>query len=590
MTRTTIRPCSDCGHLNRGTAQFCQVCGAALPTRNPTVSDTQPFALPLAPQPPSAIPSSDTRPLSEASVAFAPLPEGALLHDGRYVVLELRDSNEHSNMYLVEDIASVRLCSNCRTETFNPQERFCSSCGADLSDIEPLHLRYLVRESVDEQAFATETQLLEMRLEHPALLLPHDTFVEAPYGSPRHYLVEPEFTPPLATALPVPQGLSLVLEWGTSLAQAMDHLHRHYVTLREVSLKQIAMPGKKAHWTHLSAATVIPPEAHSTAESHFAQDVRGLASVLTYLTAGPRQEIPAQMPEQATRAFSQALTGPTGLTAAAFATAMENALQEIRRPASVTLLIGQRTDVGQERSLNEDSLLTLKISPVYRSTGKPVGLYAVADGMGGHAAGDVASRAAIQTIGRRATGEILLPATVETSLPDPQEWLAATAEIANQKIYDQRKVAGTDMGTTLVMALFVGAAATIANIGDSRAYLLTQDEILQITTDHSLVERLVATGQITKAEAARHPQRNVIYRVVGDRPRTEVDLFKQQLVPGEALLLCSDGLSGMVPDEQIWRIWRTSTSPQEACDRMVEAANQAGGVDNISVVIVQVSY
>jgi protein phosphatase len=429
-----------------------------------------------------------------------------------------------------------------------------------------------------------------MHLEHPALLLPHDTFVEAPYGSPRHYLVEPEFTPPLATALPVPQGLSQVLEWGTSLAQAMDHLHRHYVTLREVSLKQIAMPGKKAHWTHLSAATVIPPEAHSTAESHFAQDVRGLASVLAYLTTGPRQEIPAQMPEQAARAFSQALTGPTGLTAAAFATAMENALQEIRRPASVTLLIGQRTDVGQERSLNEDSLLTLSISPVYRSTCKPLGLYAVADGMGGHAAGDVASRAAIQTIGRRATSEILLPATVDTSLPDPQEWLVATAEAANQKVYDQRKAAGTDMGTTLVMALFVGAAATIANIGDSRAYLLTQDEILQITTDHSLVERLVATGQITKAEAARHPQRNVIYRVVGDKPRTEVDLFKQQLVPGEALLLCSDGLSGMVPDEQIWRIWRTSTSPQEACDRMVEAANQAGGVDNITVVIVQVSH
>jgi serine/threonine protein phosphatase PrpC len=590
MTRTMTRPCSDCGYLNRGTAQFCQVCGAALPTRNPTVPDTQPFALPLAPQPPSAIPSSDTRPLSEASVAFAPLPEGALLHDGRYIVLELCDSSEHLNIYLVEDIVLVRLCSNCRTETFNSQERFCSSCGADLSDIEPLHLRYLVRESVDEQAFATETQLLEMHLEHPALLLPHDTFVEAPYGSPRHYLVEPEFTPPLATALPVPQGLGQVLEWGTSLAQAMDHLHRHYVTLREVSLKQIAMPGKKAHWTHLSAATVIPPEAHSTAESHFAQDVRGLASVLTYLTAGPRQEIPAQMPEQATRAFSQALTGATGLTADAFATAMESALQEIRRPASVTLLIGQRTDVGQARSLNEDSLLTLSICLVYRSTCTPVGLYAVADGMGGHAAGDVASRGAIQTIGQRATSEILLPATGDTSLPDPQEWLAATAETANRKIYDQRKAAGTDMGTTLVMALFVGAAATIANIGDSRAYLLTQDEILQITTDHSLVERLVATGQITKAEAARHPQRNVIYRVVGDRPRTEVDLFKQQLIPGEALLLCSDGLSGMVPDEQIWRIWRTSTSPQEACDRMVEAANQAGGVDNITVVIVQVSH
>ena len=138
------------------------------------------------------------------------------------------------------------------------------------------------------------------------------------------------------------------------------------------------------------------------------------------------------------------------------------------------------------------------------------------------------------------------------------------------------------------MALVVGDMATIANVGDSRAYLLTQNKITQITTDHSLVERLVATGQITRDEANHHPQRNVIYRVIGDKPHTEIDLFRQLLHIGEALLLCSDGLSGMVPDEQIWQIWRTSTSPQEACDRLVEVANQAGGVDNITVVVVQV--
>jgi protein phosphatase len=167
--------------------------------------------------------------------------------------------------------------------------------------------------------------------------------------------------------------------------------------------------------------------------------------------------------------------------------------------------------------------------------------------------------------------------------------MVSATRAANQDVYDQRKVADSDMGTTLVMALVIGDTATIANVGDSRAYLLTQDKIAQITTDHSLVERLVATGQITRVEAAHHPQRNVIYRVIGDKPRTDIDTFEQRLAPGEALLLCSDGLSGMVSDDQMWLIWHTSTSPQEACDRMVEAANQAGGIDNITVVIVQIA-
>jgi protein phosphatase len=547
--------------------------------------DTQPIVVPDQ----SSSPASDTRPLLENSVAFAPLPEGALLCDKRYVVVRLHNSNEHTNTYIVEDIAPVRLCSNCRAETSDLDERFCSSCGADISITKPIHLRYRIQESANAHTFAAETQLLEMGLEHPALLLPHDAFVEAPYGPPRHYLVQPEFAPPLAVALPVPQELGQVLEWGISLAQAMDYLHNQQVTLREIGLEQIALPGKKARWAQLSGAALVSSEDQATAEGYFAQDIRGLATVLAYLATGPRQDAPAQMPEQAARAFSRALTGPAGITAAAFATAMKNALQEIRRPPSITLLVGQRTDVGQTRSLNEDSLLTLGITPVCRSTSSPVGLYVVADGMGGHAAGDVASRLTVRAIGERAVREILSPSAVGNPLPDSQEWVTAAAQDANQSVYDQRKAVGSDMGTTLVMALFVGDTATIANVGDSRAYLLMKDEISQITTDHSLVERLVATGQITRVEANHHPQRNIIYRVIGDRPQTEVDLFKQWVAPGEALLLCSDGLSGMVPDEQIWEIWHSSNSPQEACDRMVEAANYAGGVDNITVVIVQVS-
>jgi serine/threonine protein phosphatase PrpC len=591
--------CSKCGYENRETAQFCQLCGTALPVdsssnRPGSQRRARKETQPIEPQPssqPSTTPTnpmSDTHPLVEASVAFAPLPEGALLHDGQYVVSELHSSDEQLNVYTVESFEPARVCTNCQTEAFDLDDQFCSSCGADISNIAPLHLHYRVREGADVNAFASQAQLLEMQLSHPGLSLPHQAFVESPYGPPRHYLVEPEFLPPLATSLSVPQPLDRVLEWGFSLAQAMDYLHRHQITLREASLNQIAVSGRKARWVHLNRAYVIPLEARSTAESFFAEDVRRLAEDLSYLATGPQRTIPGQMPQEAATVFSQALQVSAGITAADFAAALESALQTLRHPASITLSVGHRSDVGQERSLNEDSLLTLGVSPVYRSTSTPLGLFAVADGMGGHSAGDVASRLAIQALEQHAISDLLSTTTTDEPLPDPHEWVTTTTLVANQSVYEQRQAAGTDMGTTLVLALIVGDVATIGNVGDSRAYLLSQEGIVQITTDHSLVERLVATGQITREEAAYHPQRNVIYRVIGDKPRVEPDVFKQRLSPGEALLLCSDGLNNMVPDEQIWHIWRSSTGPQEACDRLVQTANQAGGVDNITVVIVQV--
>ncbi len=604
--------CPKCGYENRDTARFCHRCGTALTPQKPAGPDlpqqvTKRLTRRLRPERPPSDRSHDTRPLPKASVGFAPLPEGALLHDGRYVVMGVRVTSPPSekadararpaappNVYVVEDTTPVRTCPNCRTPATDPEEAFCSLCGADLSGIEPSYLRYLVQESADQQAFALEGRLIEKGLDHPGLRLPHDVFAEAPYGPPRHYLVEPEFSPPPATTLTVPQDISTVLEWGVSLAQALDVLHRQHVTLHETGLgymNHIVLAGKQAQWAHLSAAR-IAPRAHRPAASDFARDVQGLATALLFLATGQQQingvtHAQAQLPEHVATTLTRALTAPAKLSASAFATALASALEEVRHPPSVTLVVGYRTDVGQERSLNEDSLLALDIAQVLRSINAPAGLFAVADGMGGHEAGEVASRLAIQTIAQRATSQVLLPATAGESLPDAREWLTATVTTANQRVYEQRRAAGTDMGTTLVVALVIGNTATIANVGDSRAYLLRPNGIVQVSTDHSLVERLVATGQITPEEAVNHPQKNVIYRVIGDKPQVKSDLFEQRLAPGEALLLCSDGLSGMVRDEQIWQIWRAASSPQGACDKLIEVANQAGGEDNITTVIVQ---
>ncbi len=573
--------CPNCGYKNREDARSCHRCGTALEAEKTL----------LQPVPQDSSGNAGTQPLNGASVAFDWLPEGALLHEGRYQVLELRTASEDENMYRVEETRPVRLCPNCRTPGADPEERFCAFCGAEIAGARPLYLRYLVRESRDLHAFTAEAQILGLRLEHPALLLPHDVFVEAPYGPPRAYLVESEFKPATADTLPVPQPLHTVLGWGIALAQGLDYLHRHQVTMGGVGLEQIALEGKTARWVNLRGASVISPEARARPGAFFARDVRGLAAALFYLATGQtRYSPPGGWPAGIAALFAQALGSEEGFSSAsALTAALETALQAVRRPASVTLVTGQRTDVGQQRSLNEDSLLSLELTPIFCSVSQAMGVFVVADGMGGHDAGDVASRLTVQTIANLAVRQMLIPATAGDPLPSPADWLQSAVQAANRSVYERARAVGSDMGSTMVAAVLVGDAATIANVGDSRAYLLRRDGIAQITVDHSLVERLVATGQITREEAAHHPQRNVVYRVIGDRPQVEADLFEQRLDVGQALLLCSDGLSGMLSDEQMWSIWRAAASPQEACDRLVAAANDAGGEDNISVMIVQVA-
>ena len=143
------------------------------------------------------------------------------------------------------------------------------------------------------------------------------------------------------------------------------------------------------------------------------------------------------------------------------------------------------------------------------------------------------------------------------------------------------------MGTTVVAVLIESDQACIAHVGDSRAYRINGAGIEQLTVDHSLVESLVAANQISREEARTHPQANVIYRTVGDNPHVVVDLKRITLAPGDFLLLCSDGLSGMLTDEMIREIILGASSPQAACDALVEAANRAGGEDNCTVILIE---
>jgi len=239
------------------------------------------------------------------------------------------------------------------------------------------------------------------------------------------------------------------------------------------------------------------------------------------------------------------------------------------------------------RELNEDSLLTLEMSCIQQSVNHPLGVFVVADGMGGHSGGELASGTIVSEIADKAIQELFQAESSQNNNNNRAGWLQKVIETVNKDVYELRNSAGTDMGSTLVAMVMENSKAYIAHVGDSRAYLINSQGIKQLTTDHSLVERLIASQQITREEARTHPQRNVIYRTMGDKAKVDVDIQTFDLKVNDMVLLCSDGLCGMITDKVINTIVQEASCPQSACESLVKAANAAGGDDNISVVLVR---
>ena len=236
------------------------------------------------------------------------------------------------------------------------------------------------------------------------------------------------------------------------------------------------------------------------------------------------------------------------------------------------------SDVGRCREINQDELL---VHP-------ELGLYAVADGMGGHAAGEVASRLAIESLLATVRAE------AEHGPPGDPEEAARRLEQAlhegNRKIYQSVLERGEwrGMGTTIVVLLALGEHAVIAHVGDSRAYRLRNGTLSRLTDDHSWVGEQVRAGLLDESAAHRHPMRNIVTRALGNRSDVEVDVACERLSPGDTLLLCSDGLNSMLADGEIEAQLRDhADDPEGACRALVAQANARGGEDNITVVIVR---
>ena len=231
------------------------------------------------------------------------------------------------------------------------------------------------------------------------------------------------------------------------------------------------------------------------------------------------------------------------------------------------------TDVGQKRKMNQDYVF---------ATADPVGnlpnLFVVADGMGGHNAGDYASSHAVTSM----VEEIRQDADF-----NPVKVIRHAIECVNTEILAQaqqdEKLRG--MGTTIVAATIVGHYAYVANVGDSRLYIINE-EVRQITRDHSLVEEMVRMGGLDREAARNHPDKNIITRAIGARDTIEIDFFHEELKSGDLILMCSDGLTNMLEDEEIGRILKTPGTIEERAERLIDAANQNGGRDNIAVILI----
>jgi len=280
--------------------------------------------------------------------------------------------------------------------------------------------------------------------------------------------------------------------------------------------------------------------------------------------------------------YAEALKTPTAR--------LEQSKQALARDVAVDDVgIGWDTGIVRRSRPNEDSLVALRSTCTHNGRILPIDLYVVADGMGGHSQGQEASRLAIQYM-----LQAVLPGILAREQLDDDSFikiLVDAVQRANRVVHENSQADGIEMGTTITAALVFDGTAYVVNVGDSRTYIYRANDgkLSQVTRDHSLVARLVEAGAISRDEVYTHPDRNKVYRGLGEKGEVKVDWFTIPVQPGDHLVLCSDGLWEMVRDQEIERILKKhAANPPRASAALVEAALHGGGADNISVIVVRI--
>ncbi len=573
--------CPKCKAENRPEAAFCVRCGTILFSR-PAPEKTLELPTPSRP----AEQSAQTSPTETTIIfpGFTKRPEGSLFGD-RFQYNSLVTQEEHEIQYTVKEIdlpdtTPVRVCSNPGCHTVHcpvgiEVEKFCTQCGQPLETQYPI---LLLRE-FDTDKFASITPVIDLHLVHPNIHPPVTKFQQNILGATRYCLVTP-----LSNDLPYQPDISEVLDWGIQLSQALDYMQAKGVVLgEELDQSSIGLENGKVVWRNFNSTRILP----ILTDRDKINNVRQLALAMYYWVTGKTTySLDPYLPPELNELFQNAMVGEGFTSIAEFEKQISLIKSTGPKRLNLDFELGKRTHPGRLRSNNEDSLLCIELSRMNQGVIQPISLVAVADGMGGHASGEQASSLVIDAIAQ--IGVFELVALQNPSFEEFGDWIRRATQAANQAVYETRQNAGNDMGSTLVLGLIVGSQAYLGHIGDSRIYLVNKESIKQLSTDHSLVQHLMSIGKITKDEARIHPQRNIIYRSLGEKPEVEADYFNQQLFPGDRLLFCSDGLTSLLDDQKIQKIIVDASSPQAACDLLIDEANAAGGDDNISALLVEV--
>jgi len=487
---------------------------------------------------------------------------------------------------LVVDTEPWRRCWACGSTANESGESFCIDCGAALGSRS-------YRGALSQSDAPTGAALIPSVSDAAARALLPELWEQAEQDGRTLSLIHDSGRSPLATPLDETAALAV----GTGLARLLAALHAQGLALGAVATAELEpLPGGGARLRDAANLRRFPPEEAPAAVKG---DLAALAELLEQLTATPRttqrlsEDEAAQAIDESgdglATVLRQARTGALA-SAADMAERLAALLADRTQPASLRQIMGAATDTGIVRDHNEDSYLTIQLGLDNNNLAQSWGVFIVSDGMGGHAAGEVASSLAIRSAADLLLSEYLARAVqpdADYSEEEARDMVRRAIVRANESVVAESRAQGNDMGATFTMALVMGDRVTVGNVGDSRTYLVREGKLLRVSKDHSLVQRLVDLGQISDEDIYTHPQRNAVLRSLGDKAELEVDLFNERVRPGDALFLCSDGQWEMTHDPEMERMLASEDDPTTICKTLVAAANQAGGEDNITAVLVR---
>ncbi|MGE5123448.1 MAG: zinc-ribbon domain-containing protein, partial [Acidobacteriaceae bacterium] len=451
--------CPKCNAENRPEAAFCSRCGTILLIQ-PAPAEPVDIAAPMPePAPPTEEPLAPVEQAVYSPPAIQHL-EGSVF-GGRYKYDALIYQDEHEMHYTVTELCdppapSVRICSNpaCRA-IHSPleagEEKFCTCCGSPMEQNQPL----LMIMEADRDRFSDLQQIIGAHLAHPNIHPPLASFQQETPGGVRYCLVSP-----YSQELPSQPEVARILEWGIQLASGLDYLHSRGIAFgEEVDPGGYGLAEGKIVWRNFSQARILP----MLTDREKINNVRQLAlSLYAWMTGKSTYQVDPALSPGVNEMFQRALVGEGFTSGAELARHIEQAIKSGVSPLNITYQVGQRTHAGKKRAKNEDSQACISLSRTINGIAFPIGMFAVADGMGGHATGEQASKLAIESLTQKA-------------LPDMQElqnrtsaectaWLKARVQSANQAVYQARQDTGSDMGSTMVCVLMVGSQAHIAHL------------------------------------------------------------------------------------------------------------------------------